>query len=136
MVPSSAPSITWTPESREDSSVSASEALFGSPLVLPGKFLDTPELPSSEYLRKIQSILKNSTSVLPHHSAVPATKPDQIPSSLATCSHVFIREDASKPPLSLLYRGPYLVLSKYPKYFLVEIGSKSDSVSVDRLCTL
>jgi len=45
----------------------------------------------------------------------------------------FIREDASKPPLSPLYRGPYLVLSKYPKYFLVEIGSKSDSVSVDRL---
>ncbi|XP_023323591.1 uncharacterized protein LOC111697725 [Eurytemora carolleeae] len=118
---------------REDSSVSASEALFGSPLVLPGEFLDTPELPSSEYLRKIQSILKNSTSVLPHHSAVPTTKPDQIPSSLANCSHVFIREDASKPPLSPLYRGPYLVLSKYPKYFLVEIGSKSDSVSVDRL---
>ncbi len=77
---------------REDSSVSASEALFGSPLVLPGEFLDTPELPSSEYLRKIQSILKNSTSVLPHHSAVPTTKPDQIPSSLANCSHVFIRE--------------------------------------------
>ncbi len=25
------------------------------------------------------------------------------------------------------------MLSKYPKYFLVQIGSKSDSVSVDRL---
>ena len=30
-------------------------------------------------------------------------------------------------------RGPYLVLSKNPKYFLVQIGSKSDSVSVDQL---
>ena len=118
---------------REDSSVSASEALFGSLLVLPGEFLDTPELPLSEYLRRIQSILKNSASVLPHHSSVPATNPDQIPSSLVSFSHFFIREDASKPLLSPLYRGPYLVLSKYPKYFLVEIGSKSDFVSVDRL---
>ena len=41
---------------REDSSVSASEALFGSPLVLPGGFLNTPELPSLEYLRRIQSV--------------------------------------------------------------------------------
>ena len=57
----------------------------------------------------------------------------RIPSSLTSCSHVFIREDTSKPPLSLLYKGPYLVLSKYPKYFLVQIGSKSDSVSVNRL---
>ena len=38
---------------REDSSISASEALFGSQLVLPGEFLNTPELPSSEYLRRI-----------------------------------------------------------------------------------
>ena len=30
-------------------------------------------------------------------------------------------------------RGPYLVLSKNSKYFLVQIGSKSDSVSVDQL---
>ena len=46
---------------------------------------------------------------------------------------MFVREDTSKPPLSPLYRGPYLVLSKYPKYFQVQIGSKSDSVSLERL---
>jgi len=118
---------------REDSAISASETLFGSPLVLPGEFLDSPELPSSEYLRRLQSVLKNSFTVLPHHSTVPSLKPDEIPPSLVSCSHVFIREDTSKPPLSPLYRGPYLVLSKYPKYFQVQIGSKSDSVSVDRL---
>ena len=118
---------------REDSAISASEALFGSPLVLPGEFLDSPELPSSEYLRRIQSILKNNPSIWPHHSSSSDLKPDRIPSSLTSCSHVFVREDTSKPPLSPLYRGPYLVLSKYPKYFQVQIGSKSDSVSVDRL---
>ena len=38
---------------RENSAIPASEALFGSPLVLSGEFLDSPELPSSEYLRRI-----------------------------------------------------------------------------------
>ena len=63
---------------REDSAISASEALFGSPLVLPVEFLDSPELPSSEYLWRIQSILKNNTTILPHHSAVPALRSDVI----------------------------------------------------------
>ena len=118
---------------REDSAISASKIIFGSPLVLPGKFLDSPELPSSEYLRRLQSILKNNFTVLPHHSTTLSLKTDVIPPSLASCSHVFIREDSSKPPLSPLYRGPYLVLSKTPKYFVVQIGSKSDSVSMDPL---
>ena len=119
---------------REDSAISASEALVGSLLVLPGEFLDSPELPSSEYIRRLQSVLKkNNFTVLPHYSTAPSLKPDEIPSSLVSCSHVFIREDSSKPPLSPLYKGPYLVLSKSPKYFVVQMGSKSDSVSVDRL---
>ena len=45
---------------------------------------------------------------------------------------VFVRDDASKPPLSPLYRGPYRVLQHSEKLF-VQIGDKSDSVSVDRL---
>ena len=36
---------------RKDSSVSASEALFGAPLELPGEFLDSPEIPAEEYLQ-------------------------------------------------------------------------------------
>ena len=73
---------------REDSAISASEIIFGSPLVLPGEFLDSPELPSSEHLRRLQSILKNNFTVLSHHSTTPSLKTDEIPSSLASCSHV------------------------------------------------
>ena len=46
---------------------------------------------------------------------------------------MFIRDEASKPPLSLLYRGPYPVLRCSEKFFVIRIGDKSDSVSVDRL---
>lgn len=59
----------------EESAIYASEILFGSP-VLPREFMDSLELPSSEYLRRLQSILKNNFTVLPHHSTVTSLKTD------------------------------------------------------------
>ena len=120
---------------RDDSAVSAAEVLFGAPLALPGEFLNNPEVPSVEYLRRIQQILKNIPVSPPHHSVLNPDSGDEnkIPTSLISCSHVFIREDATKPPLAPLYRGPYLVLNRFPKFFLLQVGSKTNSVSVDRL---
>ena len=46
---------------------------------------------------------------------------------------MFVRDGASRPPLSLLYRGPYEVLRRSEKFFVLQIRDKSDSVSVDRL---
>ena len=46
----------------EDSSIFYYKAVFGSPLVLSDKFLDSPELLSSEYFRRIQQIIKNNRS--------------------------------------------------------------------------
>ena len=46
---------------------------------------------------------------------------------------MFVRDDVSKPPLSLLYRGPYRVLKRSEKFVVLQIGEKTDSVSVDRL---
>ena len=34
---------------------------------------------------------------------------------------------------SQLYRGPYLVLKRSAKFFVLQMGDKEDSVSVDRL---
>ena len=93
---------------RDDSAVSAAEVLFGTPLALPGEFLNNPEVPSVEYLRHIQQILKNILVSPPHHSVLnpePGAE-NKIPTRLLSCSHLFVREDVSKPPLALLYRGP------------------------------
>ena len=60
-------------------------------------------------------------------------QPRPLPRALLDAEFVFIRDGASKPPLSLLYRGPYPVLQRSEKLFVIQIGDKSDSVSVDRL---
>ena len=62
---------------------------------------------------------------------IPQTQP--LPRALVNAEFVFVRDDASKPPLSPLYRGPYLVLQNSEKFFVIQIRDKADSVSVDRL---
>ena len=44
-----------------------------------------------------------------------------------------MREDTSVPPLAPLYCGPYLVLEQQNKFFRLQLGDRTDVVSVDRL---
>jgi len=63
---------------------------------------------------------------------VPAA-PKPLPNSLLQADFVFVREDASVPALSPLYRGPYKVLERQSKFFCLQIGDKVDVVFIDRL---
>jgi hypothetical protein len=46
---------------------------------------------------------------------------------------VYVRRGSALPPLASKYEGPYKVIRKCEKYFVIEMGDKEDSVSVDRL---
>ena len=116
---------------KEDTGFSVSEAVYGSPLSIPGEFLDAPELPSSQFLSKMEKVIAGFSVPPPHH--VQHSPPVEVPEALKTAKFVFVREDASKSSLSPLYRGPYLVIERRSKFFRLQIGSKVDAVSVDRL---
>ena len=57
----------------------------------------------------------------------------RVPVSLASCSHVFLRVDAVRRPLTPPYEGPFEVLQRGSKTFLINKCGKSYTVSVDRL---
>ena len=116
---------------KEDTGVSVSEAVYCSALTIPGEFLDGPELPSSQFLSKIGKAISGFS--VPQTNQVPQQPPAEVPASLTTARFVFVREDASKPSLAPLYRGPYLVLEWRNKFFRLQIGNKVDSVSIDLL---
>ena len=116
---------------KEDTGFSVSEAVYGSALTIPGEFLDGPEIPSSQFISKIEKVISGFSVPPPHH--VPQQPPAEVPASLTTARFVFVREDASKPSLAPLYHGPYLVLERRNKFFRLQIGNKVDSVSIDRL---
>ena len=53
--------------------------------------------------------------------------------ALNDCTHVFIRNPTNKPPLSPSYDGPFRVLSKHDKYYTVDLVTRVDNVSIDRV---
>ena len=59
--------------------------------------------------------------------------PEQIPIALATCPMVLVCKDGHVPPLSPLYEGPYQVLSRSQRTFRLQVGSRVEVVSVQRL---
>ena len=97
---------------------------YRTQLAVSGEFLDAPELPPTDFLQKIDSAITGFSCPVP-------CKP--LPKALLSSEFVFVCEDASSPPLSQLYRGQYKVITRKDKYFKLQIGSKVDNVSVDRL---
>ncbi|XP_035204817.1 uncharacterized protein LOC118179760 [Stegodyphus dumicola] len=53
--------------------------------------------------------------------------------ALQTCSHVFLRIDSVKPPLTPPYTGPHTVVKRMDKNFIIEVNNKKITVTIDRL---
>ena len=116
---------------KDDTGLSVSEAVYGTPLTLPGELVDVPELLPDTFLRKVNRAVEGFAVPPPHH--VRPVPLNQLPAALMSAKYVFVREDSVIPTLAPRYRGPYLVIDRKDKYFRLQIGSKQDVVSVDRL---
>ena len=116
---------------KDDTGLSVSEAVKGSPLTLPGEHVDVPELLPDAFLRKVNRAIDGFAVPPPHH--VCPVSPVQLLSALLKAKYVFVHEDAVISSLAPRYRGPYLVINRQSKYFHLQIGSKQDVVSIDHL---
>ena len=116
---------------KDDSVFSPSEAVYRANLSLPGEFIEHSEFPPEVYLWKVERAVNGFSGPPQHYVVLP--QPQPLPRELLTVEFVFVCDDASRPPLSLLYRGPNKVLKRYKNIFVLQIGDNSDSVSVDRL---
>ena len=131
---------------RQDSLCSPADVVYGSHLRLPGDLL--PPASSSDLLPPASSsdaqpsavsdfvsLLRTAMrglSPLPvvRRSALPSLC---IPGLLADCSHVFLRIDDVRRPLSPPYEGPFEVVSRSAKFFVIRRAGREVSVSMDRL---
>ncbi|VDP10867.1 unnamed protein product [Schistosoma margrebowiei] len=48
-------------------------------------------------------------------------------------THVFVRRDSHRRPFESAYKGPFKVLQREPKYYIVDKSGTNDSISIDRL---
>ncbi|XP_068237030.1 uncharacterized protein [Palaemon carinicauda] len=108
--------------------VSAAERVYGDPLVIHAKFV----LPaaSSNDLQRICQVVGKFTPC--HLTYKPPAKHHTL-TGLHSTTHVILRNDTSKSTLKPPYKGPYLVIRRNPKAFLLNICGNEDWVSNDRL---
>ena len=113
---------------KEDLAASSAELVYGMPLTVPGDFLATPSGPFS------LPTLRNKVGTL---APVPATchaaPTFSIPPALYESPFVFIRRDSHRSPLQRPYEGPFKVIKPGEKTFEVEIGNRTETISIDRL---
>jgi hypothetical protein len=106
----------------------SAELFFGSPVTLPGQFLDTPEPLPAVFLEEIKNSPLPPTRKQPYAEAVATPSPGV----MAECFG-YIRRGGCIPPLSPPYVSPYAVVSAGPKFFIVDIDGRHETVLVDRL---
>ncbi len=117
---------------REDLGASTAELLYGSALRVPGQFFQVGAQPDlTTFLGRLQESMRALPKTNPvRHGPGPAIS---MPKDLLSATHVFIRDDSVRPPLQRPYQGPFKVISRQDKYFVLDLNGQQDSVSIDRL---
>ncbi len=102
--------------------------MFGSQLILPGQFINTPESLSPSFLSDLQTTMTCHPPPLTRHNSAPA--PSTLPEELLLAGFVLVRRDGAQPLLSPIYDSPYRVLEQQSThFFLLEMGDRADKVS-------
>ena len=115
---------------KEASGVSSAELVFGSSPSLPGELLGGEEKAVDVFVKRLQGHCPWSRYQVPPTRkmsyAEAACKPSLV---LQRASHMYVRRGGSLPPP---YVGPYRVISRSDKWFLLDVGGKEEKVSTDR----
>ncbi|PAA55116.1 hypothetical protein BOX15_Mlig009056g3 [Macrostomum lignano] len=112
--------------SPNDDGISPFTRLTGEHPMMP-RVLTTAEDPTPEMIRlRLDNLLDDTRP--------PPDRPTHIPSDLETAEKVWVRVDRTRKPLEAPYQGPYPVVKRLPKFFIIETAAgRQESVSIDRL---
>ena len=118
---------------KEDIGSSSAELVYGTTFSFPGELIvpnTSPDPPHSSFLRQLRNV---ANSFRPTPTSANSKHGTYMPTGLQQARFVFVCRDAHKPPLQPPYDGPFPVVSRHTKHFLLDIGGRQDKVSIDRL---
>ena len=120
---------------KPDLGASVAELVYGTPLRLPGELFvssSSDDIPDpSSYLSRLQQFARSLRPAVPRPP--PSSRVFHVPSALTDCSHVYVRVDGVRPPLSTPYDGPFRVIRRSARYYEVDINGTSRVISIVRL---
>ena len=116
---------------KEDLGTSVADMVYGAPLTIPGAFIVPSSTPkATDHMRRMRDI---AGPLIPAPDSWHGTKTAASSRGLGDAEYVFVRRDVAHGPLQKPYTGPYRVLQRHDKYFIIQCGEREESVSVDRL---
>ncbi|BHF70287.1 hypothetical protein SprV_0301333700 [Sparganum proliferum] len=115
---------------KEDIQCTAAELVYGTPLRLPGEFVQssTTNIPSTfvqQLKQRIAQLRPTPTRLTSKHVFAHG--------DLKSAPFDFVRHDAVLKPLCPPYDGPYKVVQRKDKFYVIQKVDKTDTVSIDRL---
>ena len=113
---------------KEGIDVSSAEMVYGEPLHVPADFF-----PGSRADPDLAHLREFASRFVPMPQTYHPQKCSFIPADLTTATHVFVRVDSHRPPLTPPYTGPFKILDRGPKAYKVDLRGREDWVSLDRL---
>lgn len=119
---------------KEDLGGTCSEMVYGTSVALPGEFLqpsrEGSQMNPAVFLQQLSSTMR---MLAPTSTASHSRPSFFVHPSLESCTHVFVRNDSVKAPLTRPYNGPYRVTRRADKYFTIRINEKECVIGIDRL---
>ncbi|GFX11694.1 transposon Ty3-G Gag-Pol polyprotein [Trichonephila clavipes] len=117
---------------KNDLKATSSQLVYGTTLRLPSDLISSESLQTSvtpTYVSKLITMMRKLSPISPDsHSC----RKSYVHQSLSICTHVFLRNDKIRPPLTPPYTGPHLVKSRSDKNFVICINNKNVTVTIDR----
>ncbi|GBN47209.1 hypothetical protein AVEN_114221-1 [Araneus ventricosus] len=115
----------------EARSASTAELVYGSSLRLPGQLHEEKRIDQCpDYVARLQRLFRAVSPTFPLRHGPQRI---YIPKDLETCSHVFLRRPPFKKTLQTPYEGPFKVVRRLPKDFIILIKGQERIVAMDRL---
>ncbi|GBN91184.1 hypothetical protein AVEN_147958-1 [Araneus ventricosus] len=107
------------------------DCMYGSSLRLPGQRLEEKRIDQCpDCVARLQRLFRTVRPTFPLRHGPQRI---YIPKDLETCSHVFLLRHPFKKTLQTLYEGPFNVLRRLPKDFIILIKGQERFVAMDRM---
>jgi hypothetical protein len=119
---------------KDDIQATPAEMLYGQTLRLPGEFLSpAPAAASDDPAAFTTQLRKHMSKLTPQPGSRHGEHPIFIFRDLETTTHVFVRNDMVRGSLQPPYDGPFSVVSRHPKGYVVRLRGRDSMVSLNRL---
>ena len=110
----------------------SAELVYGKPLRLPGDYFSSSSMAPDSYATYARRLATHMRGL---QLTAPRLQPSKtyVPPDLHTCTHVFVRVDSVRRPLERPYEGPFKVMRRLGRTFILDRYGKRETVSLDRL---